>query len=172
MRIDEILKGITKLAIKNRKSISSPWRANFVDEINNWGYYSKEIEYKDVIIDVKAKPLYNDPDSLEFSFSIDEEIVKSDRYDGADRVDSELAKKALIVAAKEAQLILQEIRPKKMIFSAELLDYDSQAESRAQIYDMLMRRVKPKIEAAGYTVLQDNRADSWNWTIINKRFEK
>ena len=48
MRIDEILKGITKLAIKNKKSIFSPWRANFVDEMNNWGYYSKEIKYKDV----------------------------------------------------------------------------------------------------------------------------
>lgn len=172
MRIDEILTGITKLAIKNKKSILSPWRANFVDEINNWGYYSKVIKYKNVEINIQAKPLYNDPDSLEFSFSIDEEIVKSDRYTGADRVDEKLAKKSLMVAAKEAQMILQEIRPKKMIFSAELLDYDSQSESRAQIYDMLMRKVKPKIEAAGYTVLQDNRADSWNWTIINKRFEK
>ena len=28
MRIDEILKGITKLAIKNKKSIFSPWRAD------------------------------------------------------------------------------------------------------------------------------------------------
>lgn len=170
MLLNEIFGGARQLLKKGRAAKGagrSEWAQNFVDSIKQYRMYWEQRHFKghDVEIIVTPEGEGRDLSELALEFTIDGSTAKAERRTQAQsgiqrdlpfsNIDNQLTMFSFAETLKLGAQVLQEVRPKKLSFSATVSVDDDQALKRVNLYDRLVNSVKPDLEKLGYTISRE-----------------
>lgn len=161
MLLNEIFGGLRTLA--KTAARRTRWGKKFLRKIRTEGMYHVDRQFNGHRVEIMITPYHeSDPSTLVLQFSIDRRLSKTDRLqDAQPTTDTRLTLFALQETIKLAARVLQEVKPKRLTFSAEVALEDDQALRRVNLYNRIVDTAKPMLEKLGYRVTSLESADTY-----------